>query len=175
MFSPTLSPAPFPSAASDAVPAMSFQRASPAVVRAFSLAEQARDTGKSTPASPADPTIPVRAEMTDTQAREAAQEFVSLSLVQPVLAQLRKTNQAWGPFKPGAHEKQFGPLIDGQIAMRLTKAQNFPLVDAIARNLLEASQRLAAAAGPLPGPPSAPNSSQPPAAPRGTQTQEPRP
>lgn len=67
--------------------------------------------------------------------RRAAEEFVALSLVQPVLARLRADNQAWGPFAPGAHEKQFGPLIDAEIALRMTRASNFPLVDAVARQL----------------------------------------
>lgn len=86
------------------------------------------------------------------QARKAAEEFVSLSLVQPVLAQLRKTNHAFGVFAPGEHEKQFGPLMDAEIALRVTKAQNFPLVDAVARNLLEFSQRREAAVAPTPKP-----------------------
>lgn len=81
------------------------------------------------------------ADLTPEQARKTAEEFVSMSLVQPVLAQLRKTNEAWGVFQPGAHEKQFGPLMDAEIAMRLTKASNFPLVDSVARNLLQFAQR----------------------------------
>ncbi len=85
-------------------------------------------------------------EITPEQARKAAEEFVSMSLVQPVLAELRKMNKAYGAFAPGAHEKQFGPLMDAEIAMRMTKAQNFPLVDAVARNLLEYSQRQAPSA-----------------------------
>lgn len=88
-------------------------------------------------------------KITPQQARKAAEEFVSLSLVQPVLAQLRKTNHAFGVFAPGEHEKQFGPLMDAEIALRVTKAQNFPLVDAVARNLLEFSQRREAAVAPV--------------------------
>jgi len=84
---------------------------------------------------------PAEGGLTPEQARKTAEEFVSLSLVQPVLAQLRKTNEAWGVFQPGAYEKQFGPLMDAEIAMRMTKASNFPLVDAVARNLLKFAQR----------------------------------
>jgi Rod binding domain-containing protein len=80
-------------------------------------------------------------KMSPAQARKAAEEFVSISLVQPILAQLRKTNQAYGVFAPGEHEKQFGPLMDAEIAMRMTRASNFPLVDAVARNLQEFGQR----------------------------------
>lgn len=76
------------------------------------------------------------AEISPEQAEKTAREFVSMSLVQPILAQLRKTNAAWGPFKPGNHEQQFGPLIDAEVAMRITRASNFPIVDAVARNLM---------------------------------------
>lgn len=76
------------------------------------------------------------ADLSPEQAQKTAREFVSMSLVQPILAQLRKTNAAWGPFKPGNHEQQFGPLIDAEVAMRITRASNFPIVDAVARNLM---------------------------------------
>ncbi|MFM9958042.1 MAG: hypothetical protein ACKVZJ_08185 [Phycisphaerales bacterium] len=124
--------------ADDGTGAASLRRATQSGSSAFSLLEAASkprgegddDAKRTTP------------EMTQEQARSAAAELVSISLVQPVLAQLRKTNQAWGPFKPGAHEKQFGPLIDAQVAMRITNSTNFPIVDAVARNLFEVSQRL---------------------------------
>jgi len=70
-------------------------------------------------------------------ARKTAEEFVAVTLVQPVLAQLRATNQAWGPFAPGAYEKQFGPLLDAEVAVRMTRASNFPLVEAVTRSLLK--------------------------------------
>lgn len=76
------------------------------------------------------------APMSPDEARKSAEEFVSIALVQPVLAQLRKTNQAWGPFGPGAHEEQFGPLMDAEIGVRMTRASSFPLVDAVTRVLL---------------------------------------
>lgn len=77
------------------------------------------------------------ADLTADQAAETAREFVSMSLVQPILAQLRKTSAAWGPFAPGKHEQQFGPLIDAEVAMRITRASNFPIVDAVTRSLMD--------------------------------------
>jgi hypothetical protein len=76
----------------------------------------------------------------ESQAREAAQEFVAVALVQPVLQMLRETNQAAGPFAPGAHEKQFGPLLDAELSKRITEASHFPLVDRLARDLLKHEQ-----------------------------------
>ncbi|TVQ59737.1 MAG: hypothetical protein EA379_10070 [Phycisphaerales bacterium] len=69
-------------------------------------------------------------------ARDAAEEFVAMAMIQPVLAQLRETNAAASPFAPGDAERRFGFLLDGEYARRIAKAQDFPLVDAVARDLL---------------------------------------
>jgi len=73
-------------------------------------------------------------------ARSAAEEFVSLSLIQPILAQMRKSEWAAEPFSPGLTEQRFGPLLDGVISRRVVKASNFGLVDAVARHLRGAAQ-----------------------------------
>ncbi len=80
----------------------------------------------------------------EEKARAAAEEFVATSLVLPVLKQLRETNEAWGPFKPGRHEKVFGDMFDGEIASQIVSAQNFPLVDRLARDLLAGEKAQAA-------------------------------
>lgn len=69
------------------------------------------------------------------QARQAAEEFVAQALVKPVLAQLRSTNQATGPFAPGPYEKQLGPLVDNMVAERIVKSQRFPIVEAVEKQL----------------------------------------
>ncbi len=135
-------PGPFSISPSDTpgLSALNLSRAARGVTRAFALAQDAAAASLTSPdAAPLQP----RADMTEDQARNAAADLVSISLVQPVLAQLRKTNNAWGPFQPGLHEKQFGPLLDAEVATRITRSMNFPIVDAVARNLLKASQRLA--------------------------------
>lgn len=70
------------------------------------------------------------------RAREAAQDFVAIAFVAPVLKQLRDSNNAAPPFAPGAAEKQFGSLMDQQVARQVVRASHFPLVDRVARDLL---------------------------------------
>jgi len=74
-------------------------------------------------------------QMTQQSPREAAEEFIAMALVQPVLAQLRETNQAAGPFAPGDVEKRFGPMLDAEIAHRMVKSSGWGLVDAVASRL----------------------------------------
>lgn len=74
---------------------------------------------------------------TPEAARSAAEEFVAMTLVQPILAQMRAQNSAAAPFGPGEAERAFAPLWDAEIAARITKAENFGVVDAVARKLLE--------------------------------------
>jgi Rod binding domain-containing protein len=73
----------------------------------------------------------------EQQARGAAEQFVSIAMVQPLLSQLRQTNQAAPPFAPSNAEKQFQSLFDAQVAERITSAKQFPLVDAVATQLLK--------------------------------------
>jgi len=68
-------------------------------------------------------------------AREAAQELVAITFVQPILAQLRESNMAAEPFAPGDAERRFGPLWDAAIAQRIVQARGFGLVDAVARSV----------------------------------------
>ena len=67
--------------------------------------------------------------------REAAEELVAITLVQPILAQLRESEMAAEPFAPGEGEKRFGALYDAEIARRMVQSQSFPLVDALARQM----------------------------------------
>lgn len=83
--------------------------------------------------------------------RAAAEEFVAATLIQPILAQLRAQNSAAAPFQPGEAEKAFGPLLDGEMALQIARAQGFGVVDAVARNLLERSGAQGAAEDPAHG------------------------
>ncbi len=70
-------------------------------------------------------------------ARHAAEEFVGITLVQPILSMLREQGDAAPPFAAGPGEKAFGPLLDAEFALRITRANRFGLVDAVARKLLD--------------------------------------
>lgn len=70
-------------------------------------------------------------------AREAAEELVAITLVQPILAELRESDMGAEPFKATDTEKKFGALYDAEIARRIVKKAGFPLVDALARQMRE--------------------------------------
>src|SRR5690606_15227257 len=52
----------------------------------------------------------------EQRARGAAEEFVSVTLVEPVLASLRESNWAAPPFAPGDAERTFRPMLDARVA-----------------------------------------------------------
>lgn len=74
------------------------------------------------------------------QAKETAQDFVAMAFVQPLLKQLRETNGAAAPFAPTKGEQQFRALMDAEIARKIVRASDWPLVNRLARNLLEHGQ-----------------------------------
>lgn len=83
------------------------------------------------------------------EARAAAEEFVAQSLVLPILKSIREQNQASEPFAPGDYERTIGGLFDLEIATRIVRSRRFPIVDAVARNLLREPRTAPAAAGAL--------------------------
>ncbi len=72
----------------------------------------------------------------EESARAAAEEFVSITLVQPLLAGLREGNGAAPPFAPSRGERQFQSLLDAHVAQQVVRAAQFPLVDRLARQLM---------------------------------------
>lgn len=78
-------------------------------------------------------------EAAELRASEAAQKLVSSTLVEPILKQLRETNNAAAPFGPTDAEKQFGPILDGQLAEKIVTAADFPLVERIKQDLMKNS------------------------------------
>jgi Rod binding domain-containing protein len=73
------------------------------------------------------------------RARQAAEQFVAITFVQPVLKQLRETTSAAPPFAPSEGEKQFRALLDADLAQRIVHKARFGLVDRVARDLLNRS------------------------------------
>jgi len=81
---------------------------------------------------------------------KAARDLVSIALVQPILKQLRQSNNAAAPFAPGPMEKQFGTFLDAQYANSLVKSGNFGLVSAVQRWMSERDRAPASGAALLP-------------------------
>ena len=73
------------------------------------------------------------------KARQAAEEFVSITLVQPLLKMAREANTSSAPFGPGEGEDAFGGLLDASYAQEIVRAAQFPLVDRLARDMLDRS------------------------------------
>jgi len=71
------------------------------------------------------------------QAIEAAQQLVSVSLLQPVLKQLRESSHAAPPFAPNQAERTFRSMMDANFAQNMVKSGRWGLVDSVARKLLE--------------------------------------
>jgi len=69
------------------------------------------------------------------QARQAAEQLVATALVQPILKQLRETNGAAEPFKPGPGEQAFQQLMDTHLAEKLVHSSRWALVDEITKRL----------------------------------------
>lgn len=80
---------------------------------------------------------PARSSRQRDAARDAAESFVATALIQPILKQLRQTNNAAAPFAPGAFEKQFAPLMDQIWSEQMVRANNWPLIDTLAQRLRE--------------------------------------
>jgi Rod binding domain-containing protein len=75
----------------------------------------------------------------EQKARDAAEQFVALTFVQPALKSLRETNQAAPPFAPSEGEKQFRALLDAEFARKIVHKAHFGLVDRLAHDLLNPS------------------------------------
>lgn len=84
----------------------------------------------------------------EERARETAQDFVAMAFVQPLLKQLRESNNTPPPFGPGKGEQQFRALMDAQVARNVVQKSNWPVVDRLARDMLERVRRMK---GELPG------------------------
>ena len=68
--------------------------------------------------------------------RQAAAQLVASTFIMPVLQSMHDSPFLKPPFAPGFAEKQFQPLLDQQVADRLTSAARFPLIDVIVDRLM---------------------------------------
>lgn len=80
-----------------------------------------------------------RQEPTD-KTRKAAQDFVALAFVQPILKQLRESNQAAAPFAATSAQKSFQGMLDGVLSRKITQGSNWALVDKVADRMLRKGQ-----------------------------------
>lgn len=79
---------------------------------------------------------------TDTRidiVRRGAEELVSTAFIQPVFEMMRQDplRAELTPLSKG--EKTFGPMLDAELSKRIVRSARFPLVDAVARQLLQKS------------------------------------
>ena len=77
-----------------------------------------------------------------TAARQAAEDFVAMAFVEPLLSQLRESNDAAPPFAPGPAERQFGQIMDQVLSRQIVRGSSFPLVDRIEADLSQRSNAL---------------------------------
>ncbi len=81
-------------------------------------------------------TTPDQASTRETQAKKAAEGLVSNTFIEPILKQIRESNDAPPPFGPTKAEKQFASLLDTKLADEIVQSSNFPLVERITQQLL---------------------------------------
>jgi Rod binding domain-containing protein len=84
----------------------------------------------------------------EQKAREAAEQLVATALVQPVLKQLRETNNAAEPFKPNSAERSFGQMMDTALSQRIVGSKSWALVDRVAATLMKRSSGVSESASP---------------------------
>ncbi len=86
----------------------------------------------------------------EQRAREAAEDFVAVAFVQPVLKQLRESDRSAAPFNQGPAEKQFRSMMDAAMAKQMVRASNFPLVERVAEQTLKTARQRGGIAAALP-------------------------
>ncbi len=69
------------------------------------------------------------------EARRSAEEFVGLTLVLPLLKQMRESVDTPPPWGPSQAEKQMQAMADVHTATAIARGSNLPIVDRIARDL----------------------------------------
>lgn len=72
-------------------------------------------------------------------ARRSAEQLVAQTFVVPLLRMVREANQTPPPFGPSTAEKQMASLLDAQLADRIVRGSDLPLVERLSRDLLRDS------------------------------------
>lgn len=67
--------------------------------------------------------------------REAAEQLVAVTFIEPILRQAREVRSSEGPFGITQAEKQFGSMLDAASAKDMVRSWDFPLVDKLARDM----------------------------------------
>jgi Rod binding domain-containing protein len=104
------------------------------------LAQQLRN-GQAT-AGPAldlpapDGSLPRSEDQAAAQARTAAEQLVSIALVQPMLKRVRESNNAAPPFGPTKGSKTFGTMLDAAYAAEMTSSTRWGLIDSVAQRMM---------------------------------------
>lgn len=80
---------------------------------------------------------PEQASTRETQAQKAAEGLVSNTFIEPILKQIRDSNNTPAPWGPTNAEKQFSSLLDTKLADKIVHSSNFPLVQRITQQLLD--------------------------------------
>lgn len=81
--------------------------------------------------------------------RAAAEGFVSIALVEPILKKLRESNQAAQPFAPGQVEKSFRGMLDRTLSQRIVQSGNWSLVTKVEESIARRAQPAPATLQPL--------------------------
>ena len=68
----------------------------------------------------------------ESELRTSAEQLVSATFIIPVLSSVREASMAAEPFAPTQGEKQFGAMLDQQVADEIVRSANLPLVDRLA-------------------------------------------
>jgi Rod binding domain-containing protein len=69
----------------------------------------------------------------EDEIRQSAEQLVSATFIIPVLSSVREASMAAEPFAPTQGEKQFGAMLDQQVADEIVKSSNLPLVERLAQ------------------------------------------
>ena len=73
---------------------------------------------------------------TPSEAREAAADFVSMALVEPVFKTMREPMVEMPEvFRAGEHERMFRGYADALIARQITRSEGWGLIDSVAHQL----------------------------------------
>ncbi|MFK7758994.1 MAG: hypothetical protein AB8C13_03485 [Phycisphaerales bacterium] len=82
---------------------------------------------------------PIPQAVNRASALDTAQKLIATTLIKPILAQARASNNAPPPFNQTQAEKQFGALLDNKIADDISKASSFPIAQRIADKIIAGS------------------------------------
>jgi len=92
--------------------------------------------------SPNDTATDRAAKPQEDQALQAAQDLVSITLLQPLLAQARQDPFKSDLFHGGFAEDAFGDKMDSITAQQIAQRTNFPIVDAVYNWMMNAGTKV---------------------------------